>query len=498
MFFINIMKINNVQNINYNPIYFNNNVQKVKNSYIDKFDFNLNNPCFKGNPISEIKGFYQYLKAQRYAIWLNQYMKTQPHYEQFPFRNLSMEPLEGLQYGIKVFKGLTIKDIQYLCENLHVIAVKRGCNNMCGYCYADAKPSKREMSWEDFTTITKGFKAFRKRLGDLPLFGENLPDLGGNPLIPRSTELFYDADCMNLAIKDKKGKLYDFTDLTTELYNALGRRTVFDTSGWEPKNELLQKRAEKYAEYFSKTENIDKLNGFNLSFNTFNASYIAAVKALKKGKTEQYLRLKDKYTNRISNAIYTFTPLLTNEKSDEKFMIMTRSFGINAQNAEHFDFAAMYGLIEEVLKKIENLYKKDLKSEQKYVKDEHDIKAYMSIIKRRLESIDTALNSSGRMKQFMEAFKIKAPMQDHTDTTKLMIKDIEANGRYHRVLAKRLIDADGKVYHMDYARFFSTEIQLNIKDKTPTPPLANLRDFVIKKELINQPEIRRLLSDFNE
>ena len=355
------MKINNVRNISYNPIYSNHNVSKVENFYIDKDNLNLKNQNFKGNPISEIKGIYQYLKAQRYAIWLNKYMKTQPNYEQFPFRNLSMEPLEGLQYGIKVFKGLTIKDIQYLCENLHVIAVKRGCNNMCGYCYADAKPSKREMSWEDFTTITKGFKTFRKRLGDLNLFGENLPDLGGNPLIPRSTELFYDADCMNIAIKDKKGKLYDFTDLATELYNSLGRRTVFDTSGWEPKNELLQKRAEKYAEYFSKPENKEKLNGFNLSFNTFNASYIAAVKALKSGDKERYLRLKNKFIDRTSNAIYTFTPLLT----DEKFMILTRSFGINAQNAEHFDFAAMFGLIKEVLKKVENLYKKDLLKEQK-------------------------------------------------------------------------------------------------------------------------------------
>ena len=488
------MKVNTIDNISYNPIYSNNNFSSVEKLYIDKVNLNLKNPNFKGNPISEIKGICRYLKAQSYAIWLNKYMKAQPNYEQFPFRNISMEPLEGLQYGIKVFKGLTIKDIQYLCENLHVIAVKRGCNNMCGYCYADAKPSKREMSWEDFTTITKGFKTFRKRLGDFHLFGENLPNLGGNPLIPRSTELFYDADCMNLAIKDKKGKLYDFTDLSAELYNSLGRKTVFDTSGWEPKNELLQKRAEKYTEHFSKPENMEKLNGFNLSFNTFNASYIAAVKALKNGDIERYLRLKNKFTDRISNAIYTFTPLL----SDKKFMIMTRSFGINAQNAVHFDFAAMFNLIQEVLKKTENLYKKDLANEQRYFKNEHEIKTYMEIISKHLERVDTGLNSSGRMKQFMEAFKIKAPMQDHTETTKLIIEDLENNGRFHRVLAERLIDTDGKVYHMDYARFFPTEIQLNIKDKTPTPPLANLREFVIKKELINQPEIRRPMSDFIE
>lgn len=488
------MKICNVQSINYNPVYLNNNFLRVENTYNDKIDLNLKNPNFTGNPFSEIKGIYKYFKAKNYAIWLNQYLKSQPDYEKFPFRNLSMEPLEGLQYGIKVFKGLTIKDIQYLCENLHVIAVKRGCNNMCGYCYANAKPSKREMSWEDFTTITKGFKTFRKRLGDLPLFGENLPDIGGNPLIPRSTELFYDADCINIAIKDKKGKLYDFTELTNELYNSLGRKTVFDTSGWNPKIDLLQKRAEKYAQYFSKQENMDKLNGFNLSFNTFNASYIAAVKALEKGDKEKYLRLKDKFTDRISNAIFTFTPLLT----DEKFAILTRSFGLDAQNAEHFDFASMYGLIKEVIKKVENLYINDLAGEQKYVKNEHEVKAYVKIVSDRLNRVDAALNSSGRMKEFMKAFNIKAPLQDHTESTKIMAQDLEENGRYHRYLAQRLIDTDGKVYHMDYARFFPTEIQLNIENKTSTPPLANLRDFVIKKEIINRPEIRRPMSDFSE
>ena len=491
------MKISQIQNFYNSSAYQNREITRSINYNTvplkDKLELNLKAPSFRGNPIAEVKGFFRYIKAQRYAIWLNSYLKHQPKYEEFPFRNLSMEPLEGLQYGIKVFKGLSVKDIQYLSENLHVIAVKRGCNNMCGYCYADAKPSKREMSWEDFTKITQGFKKFRKRLGDLPLYGENLPDLGGNPLIQRSTELFYDADCMNIAIKDKKGKLYDFTELATELYNSMGRKTVFDTSGWEPKNELLQKRAEKYAEYFSKPENMDKLNGFNLSFNTFNASYIAAIKALKNGDKEKYLRLKNKFTDKISNAIYINTPLL----KDKKFIIMVRSFGIDAKSAEHFDFAAMFQLIQDVTQKVENLYKKDLAGEQKYVKSEEEIEAYMKIVSDKLKYIDTALNSSGRMKQFMEAFRIKAPMQDHTETTKLMAEDLEENGRYHRVIAKRLIDTDGKVYHMDYARFFPTEIQLNIKDKTPTPPLANLRGFVVKREVINRPEVRRPLSDFS-
>ena len=53
---------------------------------------------------------------------------------------------------------------------------------------------------------------------------------------------------------------------------------------------------------------------------------------------------------------------------------------------------------------------------------------------------------------------------------------------------QRLIDADGKVYNMDYARFLKTEIQLNLDGKnTPAPRLANtVDDFVITKKNINK------------
>lgn len=143
-----------------------------------------------------------------------------------------------------------MKDIQYLAENLHVIAVKRGCNHMCGHCYADAKPSNRQMSWEDFTRITGGFKKLTKRLGGIDIYGTGMTK-SPQEVIYRTTELFYDADCMELALKDKKGNIHDFIDLSKELNDSLGRKTVFDTSGWDIHNKKLQSRAEKYAEFFS-------------------------------------------------------------------------------------------------------------------------------------------------------------------------------------------------------------------------------------------------------
>lgn len=485
------MKITN----NYNPYRDNRfKINNTKNSFEainDRLDINLSSsPSFKSNPIQTIKAFGQYLKVQRFILELTNYLKTQPNSDKLAFRNISLENIEGLQFGIKVFKGLSMKDIQYLSENLHVIAIKRGCNNMCGHCYADAKPSKREMSWEDFKSITDGFKEIRKRLNGLPLFGENMTKEENTTY--KTTELFYDADCMNLVLKDKKGREHDFRELVEQL-SDMGRKSTFDTSGWAPNNEIMQKRAETYAEYFSHPENMEKLNQFNLSFNVFNASYIGAIKALKSGNIERFESLRQKYTDRISNAIFTFTPLLKHKQ----FGILQRCFGINAQNAEYFDFAAMLSLTDNVRKKLNELYKADLLGEQKYIKTPEDIQKYMTLASQKMQTVDTGLNSVGRMKQFMNEFGIKAPMQDHTESTKIMAEDIRQNGRYHRYLAHKLIDTDGKVYHMDYARFFPTEIQLNLKDKTEAPKLANLNtDFVVTKEIINRPETQRPLSDF--
>ena len=353
---------------------------------------------------------------------------------------------------------------------------------------ADAKPSKRAMSWEDFTTITKGLKTLRKRFSGLDIFGENF-QISKEDLLYRTTELFYDADCMSLAVKDKKGKLYDFTELATELYNSTGRRTAFDTSGWYKNNPIMQKRAEKYTDYFSKPENMKKLNAFNVSFNVFNASYIASVKALKKGDTQKAQRLKERYINDMANTLFTFIPLA----DQPKFHILIRSFDSSkAKNAKDFNDKAMTSLIKEVYKKVERMCKDDMAGEQKYIKNPNMLESKLVNLYFKLGMIDTSLNSSGRMKKFMQEFNIKAPLLEYDESMKKVLADLKEKGRYHNYIMHRLIDADGKVYHMNYARFIPTEIQLNIPQKNiPAPKLANtIEDFVLTKEILNRPEIQ--------
>ncbi len=477
---------------NYKPLLINK--QQPKNfstkiyttAYKQLPQTDMHNINFKGNPFSEIKNIVKFLHAKRKALDLKKYMEITHGEDSFVLRHIAMEPFEGLQYGIKAFKGMTMKEIQYLCENLHVIAVNRGCNNMCGYCYADAKPSKRAMSWEDFTTITRGLKTLRKRFRGLDIFGENF-QISKEDILYRTTELFYDSDCMNIAVKDKKGKLYDFTELATELYNSTGRRTAFDTSGWYKNNPILQKRAEKYVDYFSKPENMEKLNAFNVSFNVFNASYIASVKALKKGDIEKAKHLRERFLDNMANTLFTFIPLADNPK----FHVLIRSFGSNAKNAEHFNKNAMESLVNNVFTRVQKLCKDDLTGEQKYIKNPDIMENKLINLYFKLSMLDTGLNSSGRMKAFMKEFNIKAPLLEYDELIEKTIADLNEKGRYHKILMQRLIDADGKVYHMNYARFIPTEIQLNITQKDiPAPKLANMtEDFVLTKKILNRPEV---------
>lgn len=454
----------------------------------DKLDVN-NKPSgscvnFSANLIKHCKDYYKYQKAKSEVDKFCRLVSSQK--QPFVLRTFCMEPFEGIQYGIKAFEGLSMKDIQYMSENLHVIAVKRGCKNGCGYCYADAKPSKTEMSWEDFTLITRGYKTLRERFHGVDLFGEKLPT--GNDPTFKTTELFYDADCMNLAIKDKNGNLYDFAKLSDELYDGLGRKTVFDTSGWYQNNTFLQERAEKYVNHFSKSENMKKLAQFAYSFNLFNASYIASVKALKRGDAEKAERLRNRFTDNAANVLFTFSPLF----KDEKFVILSRCLKAEGEDAKYFNPDAMLEVGVEVLNKLALLYQADLKGAQKYGKTPEDLNELLSLAASKLLVFDAGINSAGRMKQFLKEFDIKANLQDHNQMITPLKADLEHYGRYHKYLAHKLIDADGKVYHMNYAWFVPTEIQLNLSGKAcSTPQLANiLPDYVLKKDVINRPEIQ--------
>ena len=401
--------------------------------FLGNIDNSTRHLSFKGNifnPIKKISDYVKYRNAQKFADDLYEYVKNNEGEDQFFLRHYNMDKLDGIQYNLKVFDGLSMKEIQYLSEFLHVIAVKRGCNHMCGHCYADARPSKREMSYEDFHDICDGFKTLRNRLHGLDIYGENLPLSKQDPIY-RTTELFYDADCLNIILKDKKGKEYDFCDLAKELNESLGRVTVFDTAGWDLHNKKLQSRAEKYAKHFSNPENMKQLEAFNVSFNIFNASYIASLKALKNGDKEKAQRLREKFVKNMANTLFTFTPLL----NQDKYIILLRAFSNSEKTAKGFTSKDLEYIVQDVFLELSKLYQLDMVGERKFIKNKFDIEHCLMLYQQRLSAVDINLNSAGRMLDFMKEHNISTKnMQNVELIGEAMKKSLATKPRFSQSL----------------------------------------------------------------
>ena len=146
---------------------------------------------------------------------------------------INYSKLEGLQSGIDVFNGLSMKELILLENKLSQILLKRGCSNGCVHCFCSAVPQPfvkqspdkiSTMSWEDFSSITEGFKELEKRLGNSTSI-----DFHKYPILP-----FSDADAMEITLKDSNNLQYDMLDIAKKVRDDMGRKTLFDTAGWSP------------------------------------------------------------------------------------------------------------------------------------------------------------------------------------------------------------------------------------------------------------------------
>ena len=299
------MKILNTISLYHHNISYQNNTNKqtkVNGLHFDTISFGaLNKEFVKLSTYKKILYTFQKIKANILGCS-----------EQASSYNLDF--LEGIQDGIKVFDGLSLKDISFIGENLHTIATKQGCYSRCIHCYAQAqKPleSKKNNNivntilFEDLKALVHGFRILEKRTG-LSFTSAKIQD--------NYKALVYDADCIDIAINDLKGNVYEFPELANMIYKTLHQKCIFDTSGWNPRNTRLQQRAERIAEYYSK--NKDSLYQFNISINPFHSIYIKSLEMKKSGKPETAKKLYDCYIERISNAIFTFIPVCKNYNSE--------------------------------------------------------------------------------------------------------------------------------------------------------------------------------------
>lgn len=396
------------------------------------------------------------------------------------FLNLfETEKLEGIQEGIKVFDGLSMKEIVFFLTKLNEVGVLRGCHNQCVHCYAEAQPplhlrteqDKQEkinsMSYEDFSLLTDGIKQLRGRMG--------------NPIIksfPNNySSLFHDADCIDISIKDKNGKEHDFIELTEKMYEASGNVGLWDTSGWSPKNKKAQQHAEKIAEYYSKPENMNKLVDFNISLNPFhamNARYVEYVNS----DPKRAAKFRELYTDRMANVLYTFTPLILNNK----FNFIARSLDEDRQKG--YRKSDLIELRDEILIKLENKYKSDLKNgNNKCVKNAQHATTIIETLKAKSSSIHQLALAQGRIVNLLDEDDVmverqKTALNNYKNVPMASVQKNEFEG---------FIDANGKFYLTDYLMTFPTELQLNFenKNKKTAPIKPALQESVVTRKMID-------------
>lgn len=478
------MKISSVQN--YSNISFSPKTQKAQTFQQNPVVQHNFAPSFSGGfPLNVHSP--KYFAAKTYLCMAKQAYKKVKTLDLYMF---DLNKLDGIQEGINVFKGLNMKEIAFVADTVAEITVNRGCRNICAHCYASAKAPIKEtanqinkMSWNDFTSLTDGFEELNKRVGFPVVVQKKNKHAMAIP--------FHDADCSSIILKDNEGKEHDFIDIAERLDKAFHLPVLFDTAGWNIQDVKAQKRMEKYVEYYSKSENFKKLEGFNLSVNPFHAMYAKSLELKQNRKPELAEKLYDLYTTRMANVLFTLTPLQKNPN----FEFIARSAANDSKVPKGFKEKDLRVLYMDILEKVNNLYKKDMKSAQKVVKNEDEAFEYFNNYYKRLENISPTIGMSARAEKFVDKndeiakFGERRKQQNIKDIQSLKrIKDLRKLNKDMNNHFYGIIDANGDYYLTTFHTSFPTEIKFNFENKGKiTAPIAPYlqKDTPLTRNVIN-------------
>lgn len=478
------MKISSVQN--YSNISFSPKTQKAQTFQQNPVVQHNFAPSFSGGfPLNVHSP--KYFAAKTYLCMAKQAYKKVKTLDLYMF---DLNKLDGIQEGINVFKGLNMKEIAFVADTVAEITVNRGCRNICAHCYASAKAPIKEtanqinkMSWNDFTSLTDGFEELNKRVGFPVVVQKKNKHAMAIP--------FHDADCSSIILKDDEGKEHDFIDIAERLDKAFHLPVLFDTAGWNIQDVKAQKRMEKYVEYYSKPENFKKLEGFNLSVNPFHAMYAKSLELKQNRKPELAEKLYDLYTTRMANVLFTLTPLQKNPN----FEFIARSAANDSKVPKGFKEKDLRSLYMDILEKVNNLYKKDMKSAQKVVKNEDEAFEYFNNYYKRLENISPTIGMSARAEKFVDKddeiakFGERRKQQNIKDIQSLKrIKDLRKLNKDMNNHFYGIIDANGDYYLTTFHTSFPTEIKFNFENKGKiTAPIAPYlqKDTPLTRNVIN-------------
>lgn len=476
------MKIQNISITNYTKPNFNNN-QKTS-SYISK-PIQPDTVSFSGR-LQELTPEEKYERAMEIVDCFSE--------DQIMYMDdFDQRHLEGIQYGLKSFEGMSFKEIYFLLSNMGEITVPvaRFCSGKCPVCAVDALPKDRaeknmihKMDFEDYSNFTNDLKSIGERLG-FDMYESAMSKksplaaiMGDRP----ATALFYDSDCKDVWLEDKEGKIHEYPELNKMLYDATEMGGIFDTAGWSPTNTKVQTRMENLAKYYSSTKHQKEIEQINISINPYHGIMEKANEYKNKGDLEGYNRLKNNYVKNIANAIYTFTPLLDFRGYD----FLTKAFKDDADPLfDDYKKPVLKQLQNEIVDAVEQRYKEDLKNKNhKFVRKQKDIDVLMKKIKLRIGddySIYTKFNPSGRKNMFS-----KIPVE-----TKMYFPNNTPLGQVVEQTSM-LVDVNGKIYFKNDFEVFETDKSFNFKNKDKNTkqilPRPNERIISLKDREFIEPD----------
>lgn len=490
---MNIYPVNNFQIYKYSANLTKKNENKIHQNH--------NNIGFQGDEISD----EQYRNAKAYADNIFKLPLEKRNYN-LSINDIDLDRLEGIQKGIEVFDGLSMKEIYFTFRNLTGILAKRGCTNQCKHCFISAMPPIREdanqingMLFEDFENLMDGIKELNKRIGTSII--SNYSGKQNKPTL----SLFLDADCMEIAMRDKQGKIHELPEIIDKFYDSTERQFLFDTASWNHKNPVMQKRAENVVKYLADPSNMQKIYQINLSISPFHSIYTRALELgydpiKKEIPTEKALlgkQLYDTYVERIANMLVTFSPLAFKPE----FSIITRPAPKNTPNMNNFTMKGYSAVIDDILNRTKTKLLRDLCGDKKYVSYVFQIKSLLEKYGSMMQNPDSDLLMTGK---FEELFKSKNPDLSYYDIREIFPKyqPSSANNvpvyRFIKLneMSSKYIDSNGKVYVTDHKDSRPTEIQLNFiqKDKT-TKPLGIITENTVTKSQIEELYYREFYAE---
>ncbi len=368
---------------------------------------------------------------------------------------VDLQKANGIQYGLKTFEGLNMKELAFMLKDLEILTVKRGCKNHCAHCIFNSEKTLKntdkqigKIDFDDFKNFLEDLKELNKRLGFNLVTKDNEEDV----------ILFFDSDGMDITLKDKNNKEYNYAQLNHMQYEATGKPGTFDTQGWDIDNKAAQKRAEKIVDYYKDDENFKEIYQLNLSINTFHKDIQESIKAEKEGNAELSQKKVFEYVDRQANMLFTFTPII--DKTKLSVRVSDPRDRNTTNDIKYYNIETQNLLNSLIIRKLGMMYIEDANGEKKQIKTMEEAQEKIKEWATKINKI-YGVTPKGRMTQF---YKNKDDVAHRVKKMKNLKKLLKEKGSLKDTKITGQIDINGKFYIFDDPVSCPTGLQFNYKN----------------------------------